>query len=56
MADSPPPDYANASPSASTRARTSRRTTSIPDRFGIISREDANVPFKDFPGDSQSYD
>ena len=55
MADSPPSDHASASPSASTRARTSRRMTNIPDKFGIISREDANVPFKSFPGDNQSY-
>ena len=55
MADLPPSDHVNASPSASTRARTSGRTTSKPDKFEIISLEDVTVPFKSFPGDNQSY-
>ena len=56
MANSPPADEANALPNARTRTRASRRTTSIPDRLGLIAQEDADVPFKDFPGDAQSYD
>ena len=55
MANLPPSDHSSASPSASTRARTSRRTTNKPDKFGIISLKDVNVPFKSFPGDNQSY-
>ena len=55
MADLPPSVHASASPSASTRAGTCRRMTNIPDKSGIISLEDVNVPFKSFPGDNQSY-
>ena len=50
-------DHFNASPGASTRsrARTSSRSTSKPDKFGVVSFENVAVPFKSFPGDDQSY-
>ena len=49
-----PTSHFQASPSASTRTRTSARTTTRPQRLGILY-EDVTVPLKDFTGSIKSY-